>query len=83
MKSGIYEVEYETAEPLKKSYSIDSTIEELLGNPTVRKFLGTMMDVDMIPDLVYNLSLRNVAKIFAGEIDEEQAAGLNAMLEKF
>lgn len=83
VKSGIYEVEYEAAEPLKKSYSIDSTIEELLGNPSVRKFLGTMMDVDMIPDLVYNLSLRNVAKIFAGEIDEEQAAGLNAMLEKF
>ena len=71
---------YEAVVPLKKTYSVDSTMEEILSNPKTRSFLGSMMDVDTIPDIVYDMSLRDVAKMFAGEIEEEQEKMLNAAL---
>lgn len=79
VKTGKYEVVYEVSETIKKRYSIDSTLDELLRNPYVRKFLATIIEVDM----VYDLSLRDVAKIFSGEIEAEQEQTLNAALEKF
>lgn len=42
-----------------------------------------MMDVDTIPDIVYDMSLRDVAKMFAGEMEEEQEKMLNAALGQF
>lgn len=48
--------------PLKKTYSVDSTMEEILSNPKTISFLGSMMDVDTIPDIVYALSLRGCGK---------------------
>lgn len=83
VKAGKYEVIYEASTPLKKTYSIDSSLDELLGNPRIRKFLSSMMDVEMIPDMVHEFSLRQVAKMFTGEIPEEQARELNCVLEKF
>ena len=35
VKAGEYEVVYEASEPLKKRYSIDSTMEELLNHPDI------------------------------------------------
>ena len=83
VEAGNYEVTYEAVEPLKKTYSVDSTMEEILSNPKTRNFLGSMMDVDTIPDLVYEMSLRDVAKMFAGEIEGEQEKMLNAALGQF
>lgn len=83
VKAGEYEVVYEASEAIKKRYSIDSTLDELLSNPNVRKFLTTIIEVDMIPDMVYGLSLRDVAKTFSGEIEREQEQVLNTALEKF
>ena len=68
---------------LKKKYSIDSTMEELLNHPDIRAFLSQMMEVDMIPDIAYGLSLRDVAKIFAGEIKKDEAQMLDMALAKF
>ena len=42
-----------------------------------------MMEVDMIPDIAYGLSLRDVAKTFAGEIKPEEAQMLDKALAKF
>ena len=72
MRAGEYEVAYEASQPLKKKYSIDSTMEELLNHPDIRAFLSQMMEVDMIPDIAYGLSLRDVAKTFAGEIKKDE-----------
>lgn len=83
VNSGEYEVAYEASEPLKKRYSIDSTMEELLNNPHIRTFLSKMMEVDMIPDAAYGLSLRNVAKTFAGEIKNDEVQMLNMALAQF
>ena len=69
--------------PLKKTYSVDSTMEDLMSNPKIRGFLASMMDVDMLPDIVYEMSLRDVAKMFAGEIGDEQEKMLNAALGQF
>ena len=74
---------YEAVVPLKKTYSVDSTMEDLMSNPKIRGFLASMMDVDMLPDIVYEMSLRDVAKMFAGEIGDEQEKMLNAALGQF
>ena len=83
VKAGEYEVVYEASEPLKKRYSIDSTMEELLNHPDIRAFLSQMVEVDMIPDIAYGLSLRDVAKTFAGEIKPDEAQMLDKALAKF
>ena len=83
VRAGEYEVAYEASQPLKKKYSIDSTMEELLNHPDIRAFLSQMMEVDMIPDIAYGLSLRDVAKTFAGEIKPDEAQMLDKALAKF
>lgn len=83
VRAGEYEVAYEASQPLKKKYSIDSTMEELLNHPDIRAFLSQMMEVDMIPDIAYGLSLRDVAKTFAGEIKKDEAQMLDTALAKF
>ena len=83
VKAGEYEVTYEASQPLKRKYSIDSTMEELLNHPDIRAFLSQMMEVDMIPDIAYGLSLRDVAKTFAGEIKPEEAQMLDIALANF
>ena len=83
IKAGEYEVLYEASEPLKKTYSIDSTMEELLNNPHIRAFLSKMTEVDMIPDVAYGLSFRNVAKTFAKEITPDEEQMLNTALARF
>ena len=57
--------------------------EELLNHPDIRAFLSQMMEVDMIPDIAYGLSLRDVAKTFAGEIKPEEAQMLDIALANF
>ena len=47
VKAGQYTVTYKAASPLKKSYSVDSTLEDLLAEPAIRAFLSNMMEVDM------------------------------------
>ena len=81
--SSHYTVTYKAASPLKKSYSVDSTLEDLLAEPAIRAFLSNMMEVDMIPDLAYGLTLRQAAEAFAGGVSAEQAQRLNALLEEF
>ena len=51
--AGNYEVVYEATEKLKKIYSVESKLEDLLNHPQIRAFLSTMTEVDMIPDAVY------------------------------
>ena len=83
VSAGEYEVSYEAVSPIKKSYTVDSTIEELLSNPQVRTFLAGLMEVDMIPDTAYELTLRETAKLYAGEIEEQQAQMLNLALSQY
>lgn len=83
VKAGEYEISYEATVPLRKQYTVDSTVEELLSNPETRAFLGGMMEVDIIPDTAYELTLRETAKIYAGEMDEQQAQMLNLALSQF
>lgn len=58
-------------------------MEELLNHPQIRTFLSQMMEVDMIPDIAYRLSLRDVAKTFAREIKPDEAQMLDKALAKF
>ena len=81
--AGNYEVVYEATEKLKKIYSVESKLEDLLNHPQIRAFLSTMTEVDMIPDAVYGLSFRQVAEMFSGPMDEGQAEMLNTALSQY
>ena len=81
--AGNYEVVYEATEKLKKIYSVESKLEDLLNHPQIRAFLSTMTEVDMIPDAVYGLSFRQVAEMFSGPMDEGQTEMLNTALSQF
>ena len=83
VKAGSYRAEYPASEQLKKTYSTESSMEELLNHPAVRAFLSTLIEVDMIPDTAYPMSLRTVAEVFGGGGDEEQFQMLDAALAKF
>ena len=83
VKAGSYRAEYPASEQLKKTYSTESSMEELLNHPAVRAFLSTLIEVDMIPDAAYPMSLRTVAEVFGGGGDEEQFQMLDAALAKF
>lgn len=81
--AGNYEVVYEATEKLKKIYSVESKLEDLLNHPQIRAFLSTMTEVDMIPDAVYGLSFRQVAEMFSGPMDEGQTEMLNTALSQY
>ena len=83
VKAGKYQIEYQTSQVLKKTYSVDSKMEDLMMNKEVRAFLKTMVDVDMIPVQVYDFTLAQVAEMFAAKVEDEQAAMVNAVLSQF
>lgn len=81
--AGMYEVTYQASVPLKKTYSTESNMEELLENPKIRKFLSTLFDVDTIPDAAYAMSFRKLADTFAGGASEEKYQMLDRILAEF
>lgn len=83
IEAGEYEAVYEAMRPLKKTYSVDSTMEELLANPRIVEFLSPLMEVEIIPDMAYDLSLRQTAETFGGTVDEEQMKAVDMALAQF
>ncbi len=79
----VTEAVYEAMRPLKKTYSVDSTMEELLANPRIVEFLSPLMEVEIIPDMAYDLSLRQTAETFGGTVDEEQMKAVDMALAQF
>lgn len=79
--AGEYEISYPVN--LKKDYSTDSGVDELLSNPKIRKFIETMADIDMIPDIAYNMSFKQLVNLFAGGADEEKFKAIDEVLKQF
>ena len=66
--AGTYEFEYDTTEPLKTMLTVDSTLEELLGNPASKAVISQMMgggDLSQIPAQMRLMSLRDMADRYA------------------
>lgn len=81
LTAGTYEACYETAEPLKKCYSVDSSISELLANQEVKERLSAILPLAQLPERYHNMSLREAAAAFGKRIEEETLEKINGMLE--
>ncbi len=83
LTAGVYETVYETTEPLKECYSIDSPISKLLADQKVKERLCDVMPLSQLPERYHSMSLREVAKALGREMGEEELEKIDRMLEAF
>lgn len=81
LHAGDYTVSYQLSKSLCKSYSIDSTVNELYANPEIAARLEGVISMITIPDRYFNYSLRNVSKKFETRITPKQLAEAAAILK--
>lgn len=79
---GVYTVSYELTESLKKVYSIDTPICELLANSEVVEALGNMISADAIPSQYWGDSIREMNEKFGGRIPKEALDMLDVKLRE-
>jgi alpha-L-rhamnosidase len=66
---GTYKVKYETSQVLKKVYSCDNILKDLMINQEIKDaLLESMPGLDEIPKSYYKYSLRKLALMFAGQV---------------
>lgn len=79
---GVYNVSYELTESLKKVYSIETPICELLANSEVVEALGNMISADAIPSQYWGDSIREMNEKFGGRIPKEALDMLDVRLRE-
>ena len=77
---GSYEVSYELTESLKKEYSLDTPIEELLADPDVTAKLSKVIPLNLVPNQYYPMSIREVTEQFNSDLTEEQLRYIEGLL---
>ncbi|MDO4283858.1 MAG: family 78 glycoside hydrolase catalytic domain [Eubacteriales bacterium] len=83
LNPGDYTVSYRLSRPMKKTYSIDSTVNELYANPEISARLEGVITMITIPDRYFNYSLRDVSKKFETRITPEQLEQVTEILKEF
>ncbi|HUM83091.1 MAG TPA: family 78 glycoside hydrolase catalytic domain [Lachnospiraceae bacterium] len=81
LDAGDYEFSYETAVPLRKSFSIDTPIKDLIADPEVSAKLAGILPLAQVPPRAQMLSLRVLNEKFGARMTEEQLEGINALLK--
>ena len=82
LKTGTYTVYYETRESLKKEYSLDTPVRELLAMPDIAKKLESELSFTAIPEQFKNHSIREVADKFRDRITEENLSKIEDILKE-
>ena len=82
IETGHYEVSYELAQALGKSYGINTPIRILLLDARTKEFLEKLHMTD-IPNQYKDLSIKDMVEKFAGRVSEEQLKQLDEKLTKF
>jgi alpha-L-rhamnosidase len=80
LQPGEYAINYKTIESLKKSYSTNTPIRELLAKAQPRAILEKMFPPNNIPAQYMAYSLRDMAAKFGGRISSEQLDKLDQAL---
>lgn len=85
VEAGIYEVDYEVKNPLKISYSIDSSIRSLKNNKRIVEAMGEMLPLDQLPSQMLDMSLRQIMENYgsASSIGQEQLDMIDKQLAQF
>ena len=83
LEAGDYSVSYEATRPLRKVYSVDTSLRELLSVPSIREFLTEKFpQVNQAPDHVRSNSLRDIAGHFGGSMEPGVLEQLDKALGK-
>lgn len=81
-EQGDYEFTYHTDRPIKRAFSCDNTLAELLANPGIKKIIMEKMpDLTMLPQEYHNIPLKNVIPNFVKEGTDEAIKGIDMMLQ--
>lgn len=81
LAAGDYEIQYPVRNE-KSILSVDSSIRRLLENEAARKFIGSMIPLEMIPQEFTPMTFRRLAVQFGGA-EEDQLAQINEVLKTF
>ena len=81
LDAGEYEIQYHVRNE-QFVLSVDSSIRRLLKNEAARKFIGSMLPLEMIPKEFMTMTFRRLAVRFGGA-QEEQLAQINEVLKTF
>lgn len=81
--AGEYRVSYETTQPLRKVYGIDTPLGELLEVPTIRSFLTEKLpQIGQVPEHMKGDSIREIAARFGGDVKPDMLEELDGALRK-
>ena len=81
LESGVYHIEYEPTIPMRRLYSINSSIGELMENESARNVIMERMPfITTLPEQAYPASIPVVINAMSLEIPEEQMKNLDEAL---
>jgi alpha-L-rhamnosidase len=80
LQPGEYSINYKTIESLKKSYSTNTPIQELLAKAQTRAILEKTFPSNNIPAQYMAYSMRDLAEKFGGRVSSEQLDKLDQAL---
>ena len=73
LEPGVYEFTYKTVEPLRKVYSVDTPLEELLSDENAKQELVSRLhELSMIPGNMHRMSLRQIYTRFIADKEEAE-----------
>ena len=80
LKSGKYFVSYELKKSLKKTYSLDTPIKEILADAAVSAKLKGVLPLDSVPQQLHGQSINFVLEKFGRQLDEKTKAYIEMLL---
>lgn len=81
LEPGDYQADYQIRTS-EASYSVDTSLRQLLANDAVKAFIGSMIPLEMLPKEFLPLSFRKLAVQFGGA-KEEQLKQIDEVLKTF
>ena len=82
LEPGEYSVSYQTDRPLKKQYSADMSVQELLADPDSREVFNRILPgAEMLPQQFLSFSLRQINEKLDTHISEEKILELDSALK--
>lgn len=83
LEPGTYRVSYETVEPLKRIYSTDTPLRELLEKKELAEKLSQVIPLSQVPQQYRDYSIREIMERFEDRTGEVQLEELDRMLAEF
>ncbi len=83
LETGSYSLTYETSQALKEIFNTDTPIRIIKNNANIVNSLAQILPLNRIPSNYDDLTIKQVAVKFGGQLSEEKIEALDKILEKF